>query len=198
MFFSNCFQVQRDIATTLMPYFASDGLVKRSLEYASTLEHIMDFTRLRALGSLFSMINQAVRNILQYNHSHADFPMQIEQVEKYISKSLVHAILWSFTGDAKIKVRNAMGDFIRSATTIPLPPNNNMPILDFEVSLTGDWMPWSAKVPQMEVETHKVASPDVVVPTLDTVRHEALLYTWLADHKPMGKHIKLDVQSCSD
>ena len=39
----------------------------------------------------------------------------------------------------------------------------------------------------MEVETHKVASPDIVVPTLDTVRHEALLYTWLADHKPMGE-----------
>ena len=39
----------------------------------------------------------------------------------------------------------------------------------------------------MEVETHKVASPDIVVPTLDTVRHEQLLYTWLADHKPMGK-----------
>jgi dynein heavy chain 1 len=38
----------------------------------------------------------------------------------------------------------------------------------------------------MEVETHKVASPDIVVPTLDTVRHEELLYTWLADHKPMG------------
>ena len=64
--------------------------------------------------------------------------------------------------------------------------NFSVPILDFEVSIQGDWMPWSAKVPQMEVETHKVASPDVVVPTLDTVRHEALLYTWLADHKPMG------------
>lgn len=47
-------------------------------------------------------------------------------------------------------------------------------------------MPWSAKVPQIEVETHKVAAPDVVVPTLDTVRHEALLYTWLAEHKPLG------------
>lgn len=55
------------------------------------------------------------------------------------------------------------------------------------MSISGDWIPWSSKVPQMEVETHKVASPDVVVPTLDTVRHEALLYTWLADHKPMGK-----------
>ena len=36
----------------------------------------MDFTRLRALGSLFSMLNQMVRNILLYNHQHADFPMQ--------------------------------------------------------------------------------------------------------------------------
>ena len=40
-------------------------------------------------------------------------------------------------------------------------------------------------MPQIEVETHKVAAPDVVVPTVDTVRHEALLYTWLAEHKPM-------------
>ena len=145
----------------------------------------MDFTRLRALGSLFSMIKQSVRNILQYNHTHADFPMQIDTLEKYMSKSLVNSVLWSFTGDAKLKVRDAMGEFVRSATTIPLPPNSSLPILDLEVSITGEWMPWSAKVPQMEVETHKVASPDIVVPTLDTVRHEALLYTWLADHKPM-------------
>ena len=37
----------------------------------------------------------------------------------------------------------------------------------------------------MEVETHKVAAPDVVIPTVDTVRHESLLYTWLAEHKPL-------------
>jgi len=53
------------------------------------------------------------------------------------------------------------------------------------VSISGEWSPWQAKVPQIEVETHKVAAPDVVVPTLDTVRHEALLYTWLAEHKPL-------------
>lgn len=54
------------------------------------------------------------------------------------------------------------------------------------MSITGDWNPWSNRVPQIEVETHKVAAPDVVVPTLDTVRHESLLYTWLAEHKPIG------------
>ena len=51
--------------------------------------------------------------------------------------------------------------------------------------ISGEWQSWQGKVPQIEVETHKVASPDVVVPTLDTVRHEALLYTWLAEHKPL-------------
>ena len=183
-------KVQRDVASILAPYFASDGLVKKALEFAGeSLEHIMDFTRLRALGSLFSMLNQAVRNVLQYNHTHADFPIMIEHLEKYMSKMLVNAVLWSFAGDAKMKNRNEMSDFVRSATTIPLPPGNpNVPILDYEVAIaTGEWLPWSNKVPQMEVETHKVASPDVVVPTLDTVRHEALLYTWLADHKPMGE-----------
>ncbi len=55
-----------------------------------------------------------------------------------------------------------------------------------QVAISGEWVAWSLKVPAMEVETHKVASPDIVVPTLDTVRHEQLLYTWLADHKPMG------------
>lgn len=49
----------------------------------------------------------------------------------------------------------------------------------------GEWSPWTAKVPKIEVETHKVASPDVVVPTLDTVRHESLLASWLAEHKPL-------------
>lgn len=40
-------------------------------------------------------------------------------------------------------------------------------------------------MPNIEVETHKVAAPDVVIPTVDTVRHEVLLYTWLAEHKPL-------------
>ena len=54
-----------------------------------------------------------------------------------------------------------------------------------QVAITGEWSPWQNKVPVVEVETHKVASPDVVIPTVDTVRHESLLFTWLAEHKPL-------------
>lgn len=75
------------------------------------------------------------RNILQYNHSHSDFPLQSEQLEAYVPKSLVYALLWSFAGDAKLKVRSDLGDFLRSITTIPLPAiSSNMPIIDYEVS----------------------------------------------------------------
>ncbi|XP_074602445.1 dynein heavy chain, cytoplasmic isoform X2 [Brevipalpus obovatus] len=179
-------QVQRDAVNILRPYFTSDGLVIRALEYSATLEHIMDFTRLRALNSLFSMLNEVVRNVLTYNHNHSDFPMPPEQFENFISKSLVYSILWSFTGDAKLKARSDLGDFIRNVTTIALPPNTaSLPIIDYEVLINGEWAPWQNRVPQIEVETHRVAAPDVVVPTLDTVRHESLLKTWLAEHNPI-------------
>lgn len=179
-------RVQNEVAAVLSPFFTSSGLVSRSLEYATEQEHVMDFTRLRALNSLFSMINQSVRNILSYNHNHSDFPMQSEQLEKLVQKSLVYSILWSFAGDAKLKVRTDLGDFIRSVTTIPLPAStSNLSIIDYEVSITGEWILWQNRVPQIEVETHKVAHPDVVVPTIDTVRHESLLNTWLAEHKPI-------------
>lgn len=122
---------------------------------------------------------------MQFNHHHSEFPMSNDQAEKYITKCLIYSILWSFAGDAKLKIRSDLGDFIRSVTTIPLPASTNN-IIDNEVNIDGEWVQWSNKVPQIEVETHKVASPDVVVPTLDTVRHESLLYTWLAEHKPLG------------
>merc|ERR1719318_1929613 len=51
-------QVQNDVAAIILPFFSPDGLVAKCLEYSATQEHIMDFTRLRALGSLFSMLNQ--------------------------------------------------------------------------------------------------------------------------------------------
>ena len=91
-------QVQRDIAAILAPYFTPDGLVVRCLDQASKMEHIMDFTRLRALGSLFSMLNQASRNVINYNAAHSDFPMQQDQLERYVPKALVYALLWSFAG----------------------------------------------------------------------------------------------------
>jgi len=127
-------KLQREIAFIYQPYFNPDGLVEKSLEFASNLEHIMDFTQMRALSSLFSMLNESVRQVHSYNASHTDFPLEPDVVDRYISKSLINAILWSFTGDAKLKMRYELGEYIRGITTIPLPPASaNIPIVDYEV-----------------------------------------------------------------
>lgn len=116
----------------LQPHLASDGLVVKCMEHARTLEHVMDFTRLRALSSLFSMLNQACRNLLQYNAAHPDFPLTPDQLEGYVPRALVNAILWSFSGDGKLKSRDELGTFIRGCTTISLPAGNTS-IIDYEV-----------------------------------------------------------------
>ena len=76
-------------------------------------------------------------------------------------------------------------------------------MLDYAVQLEqADWQPWSARVPRLDIETHQVrgilrfsiyfllsffklttkrnqvGSPDVVIATVDTVRHEAVLRAW--------------------
>ncbi|CAH3116472.1 unnamed protein product [Pocillopora meandrina] len=178
-------QVQCDFVDIIHEHFSSNGLVVKSLEFAFKQEHIMDFTRMRALESLFSMIHQGIRNVLQYNQQHPDFPMERDQIERYVPRYLIFCILWAFSGDCKLKTREDLGNFIKSITTIPLPASSSQSIVDYEVTIQGEWALWQSKVPQIEVETHKVAAPDIVVPTVDTVRHEALLYTWLAEHKPM-------------
>ncbi|KZV92126.1 dynein heavy chain protein 1 [Exidia glandulosa HHB12029] len=178
---------QKTIAGLLEPFFADDGLVTAALEYADTLEHIMDFTVARALNTLFSLINKSVRNVLEYNNQHVDFPLAAERVEQYVQKRMLISLIWAFSGDAKLDLRAQMGEFLRNRTGIdlpPLPPGTSL--LDYDVQVaTGEWVAWQSRVPVIEIESHAVTASDVVVPTIDTVRHEEVLYSWLSEHKPL-------------
>lgn len=51
-------RAQRECADVLAPYFEQGGLVMRVLDNASTRPHIMDFTRLRVLTAMFSLVNK--------------------------------------------------------------------------------------------------------------------------------------------
>lgn len=103
---STTIALQRMIVQILKPHFQHDtSLVIKALDFALSQEHIMDFTRLRPLNSLFSMLNQGIRNILKYNQTHQDFPMSQQQIELYITRWLIYSLLWSFVGDCKSKVR---------------------------------------------------------------------------------------------
>ena len=178
---------QKQIATILEPYFADGDLVSSALTYAESIEHIMDFTVTRALNTLFSLINKTVRNVVEYNIQHSDFPLAAERVEQYVTKRLLVNIIWAFSGDAKLDLRAEMGDFLRKQTGIDLPPlSQGGSLLDYDVQPNnGEWISWQSRVPTIEIEAHSVTASDVVVPTVDTVRHEEVLYSWLSEHKPL-------------
>ncbi|THH28428.1 hypothetical protein EUX98_g5757 [Antrodiella citrinella] len=178
---------QRQIAAILEPYFAEGDLVSSALNYAESIEHIMDFTITRALNTLFSLINKTVRNVIEYNFQHSDFPLPPERVDQYVSKRLLVNIIWAFSGDAKLELRAEMGDFLRKQTGIDLPPlSQGGSLLDYDVQINnGEWSSWQSRVPVIEIEAHAVTASDVVVPTIDTVRHEEVLYSWLSEHKPL-------------
>lgn len=179
--------IQKQIASILEPYFAEGELITSALNFAETIEHIMDFTTIRALNTLFSLINKTVRNVVEYNLNHSDFPLPPERVEQYVTKRLLVNIIWAFSGDARLELRAQMGDFLRSQTGIDLPPlTPGSSLLDFDVQVgNGEWTAWQGRVPVIEIEAHSVTASDVVVPTVDTVRHEEVLYSWLSEHKPL-------------
>ncbi|KAJ5705740.1 hypothetical protein N7536_001429 [Penicillium majusculum] len=177
---------QDTVATILKQFLEVDDLVLKALEEAKKYNHIMEFTDIRALNTLFSLLNKACRNVLEYNAQHPDFPLDPEQIESYMSKKLLLTLVWSLTGDCPLNDRKAFGKYITGISTIDLPPDGDSSLIDYDVILPkSDWTSWHSQVPTIDINTHSVTQTDVIIPTVDTVRHEDVLYSWLAEHKPL-------------
>ncbi|KEY71002.1 hypothetical protein S7711_00838 [Stachybotrys chartarum IBT 7711] len=179
--------IQAQVADMLKVLLTSEDFILQALERARSYNHIMDFTVARVLNTVFSLLNKAVRDIIDYNGQHADFPLDVEQMEGFISKKLLLALVWAFTGDCPLTDRKAYGDEVCAIANFGSPPlDGSGSLIDFNVTLPrAEWTSWQNQVPSIEVNTHSIVQTDVVIPTLDTVRHEDVLYSWLAEHKPL-------------
>ncbi|KAI1763634.1 cytoplasmic dynein heavy chain [Hypoxylon sp. FL1150] len=180
-------QIQSQVADLLHAYFTMDDFILAALEQAESYNHIMEFTIARVLTTLFSLLNKAVRDMIEYNAAHVDFPLDPEQIEAYVAKKLLLALVWALTGDCPLNDRKAFGDNVGALASFGSPPlDGTSSLIDFDVDLPrAEWTPWQNQVPTIEVNTHSITQTDVVIPTLDTVRHEDVLYSWLAEHKPL-------------
>lgn len=186
-FSAKALEVQTSIAGFLDYLLRRDDLILKALSEARPYHHIMEFSDIRGLNTLFSLLNKACRNVLEYNVQHSDFPLDQDQVESYMSKKLLLALVWSFTGDCPLGERRSFGQFATAFSTVESPLlDESSSLIDFDVSLPkAEWISWQSQVPSVEINTHSVTQTDVIIPTLDTVRHEDVLYSWLAEHKPL-------------
>lgn len=180
-------KAQNTMADFLKIKLTQDGFIEKALNMARKYKHIMEYTNIRALNTLFSLLNKACRNVLQYNVHNPDFPLEDDPVEQYLSKKLLVAMVWALVGDCPLSERKLFGDQIASLTDVQLPDlDASNSLIDFDVKPNKQgWTMWQSEVPKMEVNTHSIVQTDVVIPTLDTVRHEDVLYSWLAEHKPL-------------
>jgi len=180
-------EIQGQVAHILQTKLLTNDFCLNALTEAGKLPHIMDFTHIRALYSLFSLMRKSCRNVIDYNAKHSDFSLTDEQIESYINKALVLAIVWAFAGDCALVHRKSFGDYIATQAGLESPTGSeHNSLIDFDVSLPqGSWSPWLSQVPSVEVNTHSITETDVVIPTIDTLRHENILYSWLAEHKPL-------------
>jgi dynein heavy chain 1 len=179
--------LQGQVADLFHAFLTTDDFILNALDRAEAFNHIMEFTVARVLNTLFSLLNKSVRDIIEYNSQHVDFPLEPEQVESFVSKKLLLALVWSFTGDCPLGDRKAYGDCLAGLATFGSPiMGDSSSLIDFDVILPkAEWSSWQNQVPTIEVNTHSITQTDVVIPTLDTVRHEDVLYSWLAEHKPL-------------
>ncbi|MCJ1311828.1 hypothetical protein MMC25_005501 [Agyrium rufum] len=179
--------LQKQTADILETQMNSNNLLEKSLERINSYNHIMELTNIRVLNTLFSLLNKACRNMIEYNIQHDDFPLDSDQVTAYVSKKLLLALVWALTGDCPLLDRKSFGDFVTTLCTLDCPAvTQTSSLIDYDVSLPkAEWILWSSQVPNIDINTHSVTQTDVVIPTLDTVRHEDVLYSWLAEHKPL-------------
>ncbi|KAL9029741.1 MAG: hypothetical protein Q9196_002047 [Gyalolechia fulgens] len=179
--------IQSQVADVVQKNLAAEGLLRKALLEAKRLNHIMEYSEIRCVNTMFSLINRSCRAIIEYNDQHEDFQLEHDQMEAFVSKKLLLALTWAFVGDCPLAERKGFGEYICGLTTIDLPIlGEASSLIDYDVSLpTTEWIPWRSQVPSIDVNTHSIIQTDVVIPTLDTVRHEDILYSWLAEHKPL-------------
>ncbi|CAG8718432.1 23040_t:CDS:10, partial [Dentiscutata erythropus] len=165
-------------------HMTKDGLVTRTLMQAEKFNHVMDFTYMRALNTLFSLLNKTVSNVIEYHVQNPNFPMITEHLERYVTKRLILCVIWSFSGDAKFDHCVELCKFVRGISKVDLP--NVSTIVDYYVQINnGEWILWADKVPTIKIESFNLSENDVIVHTVDTIRYQDILYSWLSDHKPL-------------
>ena len=128
---------QGQVAQILQQRLSEADFIQQALDKARGYRHIMDYTNVRVLNTLFSLLNKACRNVIEYDIQHSDFPLEAGQIESYLSKKLLLSLVWSLTGDCPLADRKSFGDDIAGLTAVDDLPslNDNSSLIDFDVTL---------------------------------------------------------------
>ena len=181
--------LRKQCVDIIKPLFEPSCFVQNALDISANYNHVMEYTKIRVIESMFALVRKGLSNILEYNETYKENPMNTDQIYSYLSKWVVVSIIWGFGGslslDQRIDLSNKLYD-LNIKMEIDLPnASSDTALIDYEVKI-GDniWSPWKRKVSTADVDSNKVADADVVIVTVDTLRHQEILCSWLSEHRP--------------
>ena len=178
--------LRKKCVDAIRPMFDEDmSFMTKVLDYAATLPHVMEFTRIRVLESTFALIRKAISNVIEFNEARQDFNLTDVQIETFMQKYVIFAAQWGIGGSMNLQTRTNFGNRLSEFTSVSLPSIAQYPLIDFEIRIEDqEWHLWKKKVPSIEIEPSKVVEADVVITTVDTTRHQEVLCSWISEHRP--------------
>ncbi|GBG31493.1 Dynein heavy chain, cytoplasmic [Hondaea fermentalgiana] len=178
--------IEARCAEMVRPLLASGSLVQEALSIAMKQPHVMDVTQMRLIVSFFSLMGRGFSAVNEYNQNRPDFPMEEAHMQAFLSRWTLFSVLWGFGSSMDFEARKQLAAAVGARTTVDLPTSDPGELWAFEVNVEdGGWRAWQDSVPKMEIDPHRVMDTDLVIPTVDTVRHAQVLHAWLDEHRPL-------------
>lgn len=155
--------------------------------------HVMEFVVIQGVAAFFCLVQEAFTEFSKYLIGEKgsltfDNGTSLESnttVINFISRKLLSSLVWSFGGSLYLEERKKFGTFLQNLPSFKewgVVTEGN--ILDYDVSPeSGKWILIEQEVKPIIMESQDVIKTDVVVPTIDTTRHENLIYSYLNNHK---------------
>lgn len=102
---------RRSCVEAIVQYFneGEPSFAERMVETATEHPHVMEFTRIRVLEASFALIRKGITNVLEYNESRPDFPLDEEILKKYIQKWTLFSLMWGLAGSMTLHQRMLYG-----------------------------------------------------------------------------------------
>lgn len=160
----------------------SSDIVLEIIDAARLISHVMKFSTSRSLETLMTLMSTSHAAYL--NKASEEGPLSDWNI--YLSKCLMLNLIWAFSGDCLIEERERFGVFVAQLRCFDnVDKLHDSHYLDYKVTTSdGSWCSWLEEINAISLEPHQISDANTVVPTLDTIRHEHLIYSMLQEHRP--------------
>ncbi len=187
-----------NVQNNWLPEFLPDGGAIKALEWALTVDHIMNVTQDHLIGAVCSLLKQWVAIVADYNDDHVDTPMSDAHLATSSRRWLLYSLFWGLGSSMRHEHMYELSKVVLSHVVMQPPGGEDggcgpdideIPsLLDVRVDPSnGVWKLWAVNVPpQAKLESHHVLTQsDVMITTVDTARHTEVLRAWILSRRPV-------------